>query len=64
MSIWEKINSWQLKIMTSAMLLIASSGAQAAIDNSDVSEQIMRAFRDNAGTWASVITDRASWLFW
>ena len=64
MSIWERINGWQLRIMASTMLLMASSGAQAAIDNSDVSEQIMRAFRDNAGTWASVITDRASWLFW
>lgn len=64
MGIWERINRWQLRIMASAMLFMASSGAQAAIDNSDVSEKIIRAFRDNAGAWATVITDRASWLFW
>lgn len=64
MSIWEKVNVWQLKIMASAMLFMTSSGAQAAIDNSDVSEQIIRAFRDNAEAWGTVITDRASWLFW
>jgi P-type conjugative transfer protein TrbL len=38
--------------------------AHAAIDNADVLDNILTRYQTAATAWATVITERASWLFW
>src|SRR5665213_3861853 len=38
--------------------------AQAAIENANILDDILRRYRDAATAWSNTITDRASWLFW
>jgi type IV secretion system protein TrbL len=56
------------KIATTGALLLGllffSVEAQAAIDNSDVLDNVLARYSAAASTWAATITARASWLFW
>ena len=58
------VNQWQVKLITMAILLIVGKTGNAAVNNSDISENVLDAFMNQAASWSAVITDRASWLFW
>jgi len=45
-------------------LLLFSVEAQAAIDSSDVLDNVLARYSAAASMWAATITARASWLFW
>jgi P-type conjugative transfer protein TrbL len=45
-------------------LMLTSLQAQAAIGNADVLDDILIRYQTAATAWATVITERASWLFW
>jgi type IV secretion system protein TrbL len=45
-------------------LLFFSVEAQAAIDSSDVLDNVLARYSAAASLWAATITARASWLFW
>lgn len=64
MKFTQLVNQWQLKLLTMTMLLIVGKTGNAAVNNSDISENVLDAFMNQAASWSVVITDRASWLFW
>jgi P-type conjugative transfer protein TrbL len=45
-------------------LMLTSLHAQAAIGNADVLDDILSRYQTAASVWATIITERASWLFW
>jgi len=45
-------------------LLLFSLSAHAAINNAGVLDDVLARYQAAAGTWASVISARATWLFW
>jgi hypothetical protein len=45
-------------------LMLTSSHAQAAIGNADVLDDMLTRYQTAASAWATIITERASWLFW
>ena len=45
-------------------LMLASLHAQAAIGNADVLDDILTRYQTAASAWATIITERASRLFW
>ncbi|SEO22218.1 type IV secretion system protein TrbL [Nitrosospira multiformis] len=45
-------------------LMLTSSPVQAAIGNADVLDDILTRYQTAASAWATIITERASWLFW
>jgi type IV secretion system protein TrbL len=56
---------WKIAVGTLLLgLLFFSVEAQAAIDNSDVLDNVLARYSAAASTWAATITARASWLFW
>ena len=64
MKFTQLVNQWQLKLITMTMLLTVGKTGNAAVNNSDISENVLDAFMNQAASWSAVITDRASWLFW
>ncbi|WP_020405871.1 P-type conjugative transfer protein TrbL [Hahella ganghwensis] len=46
------------------LALILSMPAHAAIDNSGLLDSVLARYNAAAATWAGVITNAASWLFW
>jgi type IV secretion system protein TrbL len=45
-------------------LMLSSIPAQAAIEHANVLDDILTRYQTAATAWATVITERASWLFW
>jgi type IV secretory pathway TrbL component len=45
-------------------LMLFSLRAHAAIDNTNVLDDILARYQGAASAWAAIITERASWLFW
>ena len=45
-------------------LIFFSAQAQAAIDSAGVMDNILSRYHTAASAWQTVITQRASWLFW
>ncbi|SET12633.1 type IV secretion system protein VirB6/type IV secretion system protein TrbL [Nitrosospira multiformis] len=45
-------------------LMLTSSHSQAAIGNAECSGDILTRYQTAASAWATIITERASWLFW
>lgn len=45
-------------------LMLISLQAHAAIDNTNVLDDILARYQGAASAWAAIITERASWLFW
>jgi len=56
---------WKIAVGTLLLwLLLFSVEAQAAIDSSDVLDNVLARYSAAASMWAATITARASWLFW
>ncbi|SEA65637.1 type IV secretion system protein VirB6/type IV secretion system protein TrbL [Nitrosospira multiformis] len=45
-------------------LVLFSTQAHAVVENANVLDDILRRYQTAASAWATVITERASWLFW
>jgi P-type conjugative transfer protein TrbL len=59
-----KIPAVLITLLEISCLVLLIPEAQAAIENANILDDILRRYRDAATAWSNTITDRASWLFW
>lgn len=58
-----KINSY-LKVVVLVALSLSATTALADINNAGLFDRVLQRYADSASTWATVITDHATWMYW
>lgn len=52
------------QVLITLLLLLISTSSYAAIDNVGLIDNVLARYAAAAASWATVITERATWLFW